>query len=422
MRRSQVVPSHPTVDIIPGRFVFSIAQVAPETSPQVFCFSVEKDPEFTYQPFYADFGPLSLLQIHIFLIVAVNHLGDHECLVHFYCSNSPQHIANSILLVAAFRLIYMQLSVGDALLPFSNLLSRARPFRDASAFPSTYDLSIPACIHGLDHAIKAGWYDPGKFDPRSWADNEMIQNGDMNWLIPGKLLAFASPYSTNIVQGYQVCTPSDMVPRFQALGVTTIIRLNNKTYDEQIFKAAGFQHLELYFADGSCPPDRILQEFLAIMETPRVIALHCKAGLGRTGTLAGCYLIKKYGFSAAEAIAWIRLCRPGSVIGPQQHYLVKYFQYLHREVQQPLTCHGVGKGQKQPHLAIPSAREASRTSNGAKKILLSTDSRSAPASRALGNNSNALHIQAVGIVPQVPQPRKLQRAQNNSRRTPRKPS
>lgn len=30
------------------------------------------------------------------------------------------------------------------------------------------------------------------------------------------------------------------------------------------------------------------------------------AGLGRTGTLIGCYIMKHYKFTAAEVIAWIR--------------------------------------------------------------------------------------------------------------------
>jgi len=47
----------------------------------------------------------------------------------------------------------------------------------------------------------------------------------------------------------------------------------------------------------------------------------CKAGLGRTGTLIGAYLIWKYGFTANEAIAFMRIVRPGTVVGPQQQYL-----------------------------------------------------------------------------------------------------
>ncbi|CAM9827089.1 unnamed protein product, partial [Laminaria digitata] len=54
---------------------------------------------------------------------------------------------------------------------------------------------------------------------------------------------------------------------------------------------------------------------------PRLFTLRTQAGLGRTGTCIGCYLMKHYGFTAAEAIGWMRIGRPGSVIGPQQHFL-----------------------------------------------------------------------------------------------------
>ena len=49
--------------------------------------------------------------------------------------------------------------------------------------------------------------------------------------------------------------------------------------------------------------------------------MHCRAGLGRTGTLAALWLMKRAGFGAEEAIGWLRLVRPGSVIGPQHGYL-----------------------------------------------------------------------------------------------------
>ncbi|KPM07049.1 dual specificity protein phosphatase CDC14A-like protein [Sarcoptes scabiei] len=74
--------------------------------------------------------------------------------------------------------------------------------------------------------------------------------------------------------------------------------------------------------DGGVPNDRILEEFLRISETTTgAIAVHCKAGLGRTGTLIGCYLMKHYKLTAMEAIAWIRICRPGSIVGYQQKWL-----------------------------------------------------------------------------------------------------
>ena len=53
----------------------------------------------------------------------------------------------------------------------------------------------------------------------------------------------------------------------------------------------------------------------------QAIAVHCKAGLGRTGCLIGAYLIYRYGFTANEIIAFMRFMRPGMVVGPQQHWL-----------------------------------------------------------------------------------------------------
>ena len=49
------------------------------------------------------------------------------------------------------------------------------------------------------------------------------------------------------------------------------------------------------------------------------------AGLGRTGTLIGYYIMSRYKLTAVEAIAWIRICRPGSILGKQQTWLEKCY-------------------------------------------------------------------------------------------------
>jgi cell division cycle 14 len=75
--------------------------------------------------------------------------------------------------------------------------------------------------------------------------------------------------------------------------------------------------------DGSTPPDDIVEKFLEIAENEKgAIAIHCKAGLGRTGSLIALYCMKHLGFPPAAFTGWIRIARPGSILGPQQQYLV----------------------------------------------------------------------------------------------------
>lgn len=74
-------------------------------------------------------------------------------------------------------------------------------------------------------------------------------------------------------------------------------------------------------SDDSCLVNQLLQFIHIVRSSPCGVAVHCKAGLGRTGTMICAYLMYEYGMSCEEAIGYCRLCRPGSVVGCQQHFL-----------------------------------------------------------------------------------------------------
>ena len=59
-------------------------------------------------------------------------------------------------------------------------------------------------------------------------------------------------------------TPNDYVPIFKKLKVSTVVRLNNKTYDAADFTKKKINHEELYFPDGSVPSLDIVHRFLDI--------------------------------------------------------------------------------------------------------------------------------------------------------------
>lgn len=151
-------------------------------------------------------------------------------------------------------------------------------FCDASYGSMSYTITLQDCLYALDKAHMEGFFDFDDFDAEEYEYYERVEYGDLNWIIPGKFLAFCGPHSrTRTDNGYPCHAPETYFSYFRQNGVTTVIRLNLKLYNASRFSNAGFQHQELFFTDGSKPKDQILKKFLQICEgTTGAIAVHCK--------------------------------------------------------------------------------------------------------------------------------------------------
>ncbi|XP_006609778.1 dual specificity protein phosphatase CDC14A-like [Apis dorsata] len=281
------------------------------------------DDELVYNNFYHDFGPLNLACLYKYCHKVNKKLespgNEHRQIVH-YTSQREHKRANAAYLVASFAVLYLNKSPREA---YNTLFMGGeipiKPFRDASMGSAIYSIHLLDCLNALKKAASFGFFNFNDFDVVEYEKYEDMRNGALNWMVPQKFLAFVGP-STEPGTPYH--PPECYIDYFLQNEVTAVVRLNKKAYNASRFTEVGITHYDMFMPDGTVPPKRILNEFLNLSEnTSGPIAVHCKAGLGRTGSLIAAFLIKHYKMTAREAIAWIRICRPGSVIGHQQSWL-----------------------------------------------------------------------------------------------------
>jgi len=107
-------------------------------------------------------------------------------------------------------------------------------------------------------------------------------------------------------------------------GFRTIISLLDEDespyYDPKKMEEMGFNRYSIPIRDFTAPTLADFKKFLDIVSDSLKqgkVLVHCQGGMGRTGTMAAAYWIKK-GLSAKNAIAKVRKSRLGAIESPEQ--------------------------------------------------------------------------------------------------------
>ena len=142
-----------------------------------------------------------------------------------------------------------------------------------------------------------------------------------SWLIENKLAGSGIPTSIDEVQW--------VIKQ----GVKSIVTIREESLDESWIKDVNYLHV--------LSNDMGVPEFDDLVHTVDFIHLritnnepvlvHCLAGMGRTGVILACYLVKHQKMSASEATEKVREERPGSIQSyPQEEIIFRFEKSLKR--------------------------------------------------------------------------------------------
>lgn len=312
------------IEFLRNRIYLGAYDLPPADTAEVVYFTV--DEELMYNPFHEDFGPLHIGLLYRFAVLLHHVLNDEQNqgrAVVLYSLRDVRQRSNTACLLCCYMVLVQLWAPHQVLAPIAQCKTPFMPFRDAGYLHADFELTIQDMVYGVWKAKERGMIDLTGFDLDEYERYERVDMGDFN-NVSKDFIAFALPQQLR--PGLTLSpTFRSVLDYFLRLNVQLVVRLNLHLYDANEFTKRGIQHIDMIFDDGTCPDMEYVRQFIGaaecVINNGGKVAVHCKAGLGRTGCLIGAHLIYTHGFTANECIAYMRFIRPGMVVGPQQHWL-----------------------------------------------------------------------------------------------------
>lgn len=118
-------------------------------------------------------------------------------------------------------------------------------------------------------------------------------------------------------------------------GICALVSLDEYGVTPAMVSEHGMRYLHIPIPDFHAPESDQAAQFIEFIKGCQQeglpVAVHCRGGYGRTGTLIACYLIAG-GMTARDAIDLVRRRRPGSIeTAGQERFLVRFEETLRRE-------------------------------------------------------------------------------------------
>jgi atypical dual specificity phosphatase len=117
-------------------------------------------------------------------------------------------------------------------------------------------------------------------------------------------------------------------------GIQLLLSLTEEPPPRTWVNNSGLLLLHVPIVDLEAPTQEQLDQCVSAlqkaMENDMGVAVHCGAGLGRTGTILAAFFVHR-GMTGAEAIARVRSLRPGSIETKEQADAVVEFARRHRQ-------------------------------------------------------------------------------------------